>query len=101
MNEKEREELFQWRLNLACCIAFLPIAESCISTYVEGKASQARAERALSHQLSTDWIVNHSLVFDDLSQLRYYIEDMIIENKFKSSVRGSWVVSPRASILLA
>lgn len=76
LDEKEREELFQWRLNLACCIAFIPIVESCISTYVVGKAKQARVESELAHQLSKDWIVDNIPVFDDLLQLRHYIEDM-------------------------
>lgn len=75
LNEREREELFQWRLNIASCIAFIPIASSCISTYVEGKVKQAQAERELAHQLSKDWIVEPGLRFDDLLQLRRHLED--------------------------
>ncbi|TRZ90092.1 MAG: hypothetical protein D4R88_04245 [Methanosarcinales archaeon] len=75
LNEREREELFQWRLNIAGCIAFTPIAESCISTYVDGRAEQAQAERELAHQLSKDWIVEPNLRFDDLLQLRQHLED--------------------------
>lgn len=75
LNEKEREELFQWRLNIASCIAFIPIASSCIFTYVSGKAKQAQAERELAHQLSKDWIVDIELIFDDLLQLRRHLEN--------------------------
>ncbi len=75
LNEREREELFQWRLNIAGCIAFTPIAESCISTYVDGRAEQAQAERELAHKLSKDWIVEPNLIFDDLLQLRQHLED--------------------------
>jgi len=75
LNEKEREELFQWRLNIAACIAFTPIAKSCISTYVPGKAKQAQTERELAHQLSKDWIAEPGSIFDDLLQLRRHLED--------------------------
>lgn len=75
LTEREREELFQWRLNIASCIAFIPIASSCISTYIEGKAKQAQTERELAHQLSKDWIVEPRLRFDDLLQLRRHLED--------------------------
>ncbi|MFA6470688.1 MAG: hypothetical protein WCU00_01500, partial [Candidatus Latescibacterota bacterium] len=73
--DREREELFQWRLNIASCIAFTPIAKSCISTYIEGKAQQAQAERELSHLLSKDWISETRLIFNDLMQLRRHLED--------------------------
>lgn len=75
MNEREREELFQWRLNIASCIAFIPIASSCIYSYSDGKAKQAQTERELTHQLSSDWIVDQDLTFDDLLQLRRHLED--------------------------
>jgi hypothetical protein len=74
LDEKEREELFQWRLNIASCIAFLPIAKSCILTYLEGDATQARAERTLAHQLSEDW-ASEQQPFDDLVRLRQHLED--------------------------
>lgn len=75
LNEREREELFLWRLNIAGCIAFTPIAESCISIYVNGRAEQAKAERELAHQLSKDWILEPELRFDNLLQLRQHLED--------------------------
>jgi hypothetical protein len=75
LNEREREELFQWRLNIASCIAFIPIANSCISIYVDGKAKQAQTERELAHQLSNDWIVEPKMIFDDFLQLRRHLED--------------------------
>ena len=75
LNERQREELFQWRLNIASCIAFTPIARSCISTYLEGKAKQAQAERELAKQLSNDWAVEPGLISNDLLQLRRHLED--------------------------
>ncbi len=75
LTEREREELFQWRLNIASCIAFIPIAKSCISAYVGGVAKQAQTERELAHQLSKDWIVERKARFGDLPQLRQHLED--------------------------
>ncbi|MGD0820891.1 MAG: hypothetical protein ABSA71_09115 [Desulfomonilia bacterium] len=74
LNEREQEEFFQWHLNIASCIAFTPIARSCINTYIEGKAKQAEAERELSLQLSRDWINRQENKFDDLLQLRRHLE---------------------------
>lgn len=73
LDEGERENFFQWRLNIASCIAFIPIAKSCISTYVEGAVKQAKAERALVSQLSKDWLADEN--FEELMQLRRYLED--------------------------
>jgi hypothetical protein len=75
LDERQREELFQWRLNIASCIAFIPIASSCISTYVEGRANQAKIERELTRQLLKDWLVEETAIFDDLLQLRRHLED--------------------------
>lgn len=75
LNEKEREELFQWRLNIASCIAFVPIVSSCISTYVKGRVEQAEAEREMVHQLQKDWVDETEQKFDNLLQLRRYLED--------------------------
>lgn len=75
LNERERENLFQWRLNIASCIAFIPIISSCISTYIPGKAKQAQVEKEITHRLTADWIIESGVRFDDLLQLRRYLED--------------------------
>lgn len=75
LDEREREELFQWRLNVASCIAFIPVASSCISTYVEGRAEQARTEKDLTAQLCKDWLVHEVASCGDLLQLRRHLED--------------------------
>ncbi len=75
LGERQREELFQWRLNIASCIAFVPVATSCIATYVEGRANQAKAEKELANQLSKDWLVEETACFDDLLQLRRHLEN--------------------------
>jgi len=76
LNEREREEFFQWRLNVASCIAFVPIARSCISAYVTGPGQRAKLERELVSHLKRDWIVETSESFDNLSQLRRHLEDV-------------------------
>ena len=75
LDVREREELFQWRLNIASCIAFIAVAHSCISTYVNGKANQAKTERELTSLLSNDWLIDPQMIFDDLLQLRRCLED--------------------------
>src|SRR3954469_17449423 len=32
-SEKQKEEFFQWRLNLSCCLALVTTLESCIRSY--------------------------------------------------------------------
>src|ERR1035437_1750110 len=75
LNERQREELFQWRLNIASCIAFTATASSCIATYIDGRAKQAQIERELTNQLSKHWIIEPKVIFDDLLQLRRHLED--------------------------
>ncbi|MEI6757552.1 MAG: hypothetical protein WCK85_06840 [Chlorobium sp.] len=75
LNESERETFFQWRLNIASCIAFIPIISSCISSYVEGRVKQVQAERELVHQLTKDWLLEPDIKFNDLLQLRRHLED--------------------------
>lgn len=76
LSEKEREEFFQWRLNVASCIAFVPVAKSCIQSYVSGPANQAKAERELALKLAGDWLPNDQSTFSDLLSLRRYLEDV-------------------------
>lgn len=75
LDKDNREELFQWRLNIASCIAFIPIVSSCISTYVAGKAQQAQVEREITYQLTKDWLLEPDFRFENLLQLRRYLED--------------------------
>ncbi len=75
LSEKEREEFFQWRLNVASCIAFAPVVKSCILTYVHGPVNQAKAERQLATELATDWLPDHQGSFSDLLSLRRHLED--------------------------
>ena len=71
----ERERHFQWRLNIASCIAFLPIIHSCISSYVNGKPRQAEAEREVVCLLLKDWALDNDKKIYDLLQLKRILED--------------------------
>ncbi len=55
LTEKGRENHFQWRLNVACCSAFISTIESCLRSYVTGKVESIVAERDLCLQLSAAW----------------------------------------------
>jgi hypothetical protein len=58
-SEREKEEFFQWRLNLSSCAALLATLRSCVDRYIEGDpGDQARAERELSLALSESWTDN-------------------------------------------
>ena len=53
--EKEKEEFFQWRLNISTCLALLVTAQSCLNTYVHNKVDRALAEESLAEELSKSW----------------------------------------------
>ncbi len=76
LNEQQREELFQWRLNIASCIALAPVAKSCITAYLNGRAEQARTEAILVAELVEDWIGDTPTCCKDLLQLRRHLEDL-------------------------
>src|ERR1035438_2629754 len=48
--EAQKEEFFQWRLNLSSCLALITTLESCIRTYCGSKGDQARAEREIDRK---------------------------------------------------
>jgi len=98
LNEKEREEFFQWRLNIACCIAFIPIVKSCIQNYIEGKVKQVIIEKELTQILSTDWevendnIENLDQLKDNLEDIDYYKQIEILRNR--TNIGSSTVDEP-------
>lgn len=75
--EEEQELLFQWRLNITACMAFIPVVKSCIETYVLGRGQQARCERELSLELSKEWTSQEAGTLNEL----YKILDGIDKNK--------------------
>lgn len=65
-SEQEQELLFQWRLNITTCMAFIPVVKSCIETYVPNKGQQARLEKDLSIELSKAWLNERLYTLDRL-----------------------------------
>lgn len=74
LTERGRESHFQWRLNVACCSAFVSTIESCIRNYVSGKVDQIVAERDLCLQLSSAWFSN--VQAETIDALRQHLADV-------------------------
>ncbi|MCO2049080.1 hypothetical protein FA412_29955, partial [Pseudomonas aeruginosa] len=58
LSEEGREKHFQWRLNVACCSAFLSTVESCLNTYFEEEFERIIGERDISLEISQAWFSN-------------------------------------------
>ncbi len=54
-SEREAEELFQWRLNVSTCLAFLVTLRSCLDHYVADEGQRARVEEDLLQRIATSW----------------------------------------------
>jgi hypothetical protein len=74
-SETEREEFFQWRLNLSSCAALLSTLKSCLERYVRGLGDQARTERALSLELSQAW-GDPGFKFETFRSLHRHLQDV-------------------------
>lgn len=72
--EAQKEEYFQWRLNLSSCLALITTLESCIRSYCGDKGEQARAEAELASQLANAWVDEQEI--ETLDKLRRSLEDI-------------------------
>jgi hypothetical protein len=54
--EQEAELYFQWKLNIASCLAFLTTVNSCITTYITRVPQRLNLERKLAQSLSEEWL---------------------------------------------
>jgi hypothetical protein len=77
-SEKDAEEFFQWKLNLAACLSFLLTIESCLQQYIKELGPRARAERELATQIGRAWDKPQS-EHRSLKDLREYLEDAEFE----------------------
>ncbi len=73
--EKEKEEFFQWRLNISTCLALLVTAQSCLNTYVHNKVDRALAEESLAEELSKSWS-EHTFNCKTIKELQAYLENV-------------------------
>ncbi len=73
--EAEAERMFQWRLNLAGCAAFLVSLDSCLSTYRQTPGERARSEYRISREIAKLW--GSDIEVDDIAGLRRYLRGLV------------------------
>jgi hypothetical protein len=73
-SESQKEEFFQWRLNLSSCLALITTLESCIRHYCGNKGAQALAEAELASQLGESWTDADGI--ETMDDLRRRLEDI-------------------------
>jgi hypothetical protein len=76
--EREKEEFFQWRLNVSTCLAFLTTIRSCLNTYTRSKGDRARLEQTLIAKIAESWS-DGQFTCDTIRLLQNHVED--IEHK--------------------
>lgn len=75
--EQEKEELFQWRINLATCLSLIGTIKSCLEYYFSDPLKRYTLEDEITAKLSDSWCDKESGVsFTSLSALRKYLEDL-------------------------
>ena len=75
LTDAEAEHFFQWRLNIATCLAFLITLRSCLDTYVKDPGERARVESVLAGEIAKSWS-NNEHTFDTVRSLQNYVEDI-------------------------
>lgn len=73
--EREKEEFFQWRLNLSTCLALLATLSSCLEAYVEDRGQRARIEAQLSNAIADAWSEGR-FVSDTIRGLQEFLENV-------------------------
>jgi hypothetical protein len=74
-SEKEKERFFQWRLNVATCIAFLRTLRSCLDSYIFDVHQRVLEERQLIEDISDSWSEG-ARRFQSIVDLQQYLEDI-------------------------
>ena len=74
-SDDEQESRFQWRLNVASCIAFLEAAGSCLATYVSDDLTRLQLERSIVDDLREAWLPDANLLGPSLAALQRAISD--------------------------
>jgi hypothetical protein len=73
--EREKEEFFQWRLNLSTCLALLRTLRSCLETYFDDKGKRASLEATLATEIGRSWF-GQNAVFETLGSLQRFLQDV-------------------------
>ena len=56
LSDQELERLFEWRLNVATCQAFVSTVQSCLNTYVSDMPTKLATAEKLAAELGRAWI---------------------------------------------
>lgn len=72
--EAQKEEFFQWRLNVSACLALIDSLESCIKSYCGNKGQQAVKEIELATALAESWADTEGI--STLDALRQHLQDI-------------------------
>jgi len=73
--ERQKEEFFQWRLNVASCCAFLTTLQSCLKIYVTDRGERARLEAELVAQIGEAWLED-SVGCNTVDGLKAFVESV-------------------------
>jgi hypothetical protein len=73
--EAEKEFFFQWRLNIATCLAFLRTLRSCLECYVPNRGKRAVIEAEVSANMGRSW-GDDDLHCETLRDLQSFLEDV-------------------------
>ena len=76
----EKEKLFQWKVNLSSCLAFLISAKSCINYYINNDLERIKIERAFCKKMSSTWDI--SLEDINIETLGDKLENISYEHQF-------------------
>jgi len=79
-SEAEKELFFQWRLNVATCMAFLTTLRSCLEAYMPNKAQRAKVEAELVSEVGISW-AGHSSTGNTIGALQTFLEDIEYEKQ--------------------
>lgn len=74
-DEREKETFFQWRLNVATCVAFLKTLRSCLDTYVDDFQERILVERKIIEGVSKSWSEG-TYITSAILDLQRYLEDI-------------------------
>lgn len=74
-DEREKEAFFQWRLNVATCLALLKTLRSCLDRYIRDLQQRVIVERELIKQISESWSEGSQL-YATIVDLQRYLEDI-------------------------
>ncbi|MBZ5491304.1 MAG: hypothetical protein LAO76_10270 [Acidobacteriia bacterium] len=73
LTEREKEEFFQWRLNLSTCLALLATLKSCLEIYFPDKGRRASLEAELATEIATAWS-GQALTLDTLRGVERFLQ---------------------------